>query len=86
MERRKRAMVSDQLEQEDKKLMRKGLWSPDEDERLYSHITHYGVGTWSSVAELAGNASTYMYILMYLLYMYMLVLVAGWFRVIHGKH
>ncbi|EES07893.2 hypothetical protein SORBI_3005G014100 [Sorghum bicolor] len=54
MERRKRAMVSDQLEQEDKKLMRKGLWSPDEDERLYSHITHYGVGTWSSVAELAG--------------------------------
>ncbi|TVU50623.1 hypothetical protein EJB05_02003, partial [Eragrostis curvula] len=33
---------------------RKGLWSPDEDERLYSHITNYGVGTWSSVAELAG--------------------------------
>jgi len=56
MERRKRAMVSDQLEtKEDKKMMRKGLWSPDEDERLYSHITHYGVGTWSSVAELAGR-------------------------------
>ncbi|KAL6870597.1 hypothetical protein ACP4OV_014445 [Aristida adscensionis] len=36
--------------------MRKGLWSPDEDERLYSHITNYGVGTWSSVAELAGMA------------------------------
>ncbi|TVU27260.1 hypothetical protein EJB05_29858 [Eragrostis curvula] len=33
---------------------RKGLWSPDEDERLYSHITNYGVGTWSSVSELAG--------------------------------
>lgn len=48
-------MVSDQLEKEDKKMMRKGLWSPDEDERLYSHITHYGVGTWSSVAELAGR-------------------------------
>nr|CAB3459176.1 unnamed protein product [Digitaria exilis] len=28
--------------------MRKGLWSPDEDERLYGHITNYGVGTWSS--------------------------------------
>ncbi|WVZ88250.1 hypothetical protein U9M48_034793 [Paspalum notatum var. saurae] len=24
------------------KKMRKGLWSPDEDERLYSHITNYG--------------------------------------------
>ncbi|KAJ1264672.1 hypothetical protein BS78_08G018000 [Paspalum vaginatum] len=36
------------------KKMRKGLWSPDEDERLYSHITNYGVGTWSSVAQLAG--------------------------------
>ncbi|KAL6597384.1 hypothetical protein ACP70R_046824 [Stipagrostis hirtigluma subsp. patula] len=34
--------------------MRKGLWSPGEDERLYSQITNYGVGTWSSVAELAG--------------------------------
>ncbi|OEL14236.1 Myb-related protein Hv33 [Dichanthelium oligosanthes] len=35
--------------------MRKGLWSPDEDERLYSHITNYGVGTCSSVAELSGT-------------------------------
>ncbi|XP_052140568.1 myb-related protein Hv33-like [Oryza glaberrima] len=33
---------------------RKGLWSPEEDERLYTHITHRGVSTWSSVAQLAG--------------------------------
>jgi len=85
MERRKRAMVSDQLEtKEDKKMMRKGLWSPDEDERLYSHITHYGVGTWSSVAELAGRHmhiyNKYLY--MYLLYICVFVLAAGLHRVI----
>jgi myb proto-oncogene protein len=34
--------------------MKKGHWSPDEDERLYRWITNCGVGTWSSVAELAG--------------------------------
>ncbi|CAO2148601.1 unnamed protein product [Urochloa humidicola] len=34
--------------------MKKGHWSPDEDERLYTQITNYGVGTWSTVAELAG--------------------------------
>uniref|UniRef100_A0ACD5VKM5 Uncharacterized protein n=1 Tax=Avena sativa TaxID=4498 RepID=A0ACD5VKM5_AVESA len=33
---------------------RKGLWSPEEDERLYSRITRHGVSTWSSVAQLAG--------------------------------
>ncbi|XP_040383084.1 transcription factor MYB4-like [Oryza brachyantha] len=33
---------------------RKGLWSPEEDERLYTHITRCGVSTWSSVAQLAG--------------------------------
>ncbi|TVU26344.1 hypothetical protein EJB05_28885, partial [Eragrostis curvula] len=32
---------------------RKGLWSPEEDERLYTQITRYGVSTWSSVAQLA---------------------------------
>uniref|UniRef100_A0A0D9Y3T9 Myb-like domain-containing protein n=1 Tax=Oryza glumipatula TaxID=40148 RepID=A0A0D9Y3T9_9ORYZ len=36
---------------------RKGLWSPEEDERLYTHITHRGVSTWSSVAQLAGKNS-----------------------------
>jgi myb proto-oncogene protein len=33
---------------------RKGLWSPEEDERLYNRITRHGVSTWSSVAQLAG--------------------------------
>jgi myb proto-oncogene protein len=33
---------------------RKGVWSPEEDERLYTRITRHGVSTWSSVAQLAG--------------------------------
>nr|ACG43677.1 anthocyanin regulatory C1 protein [Zea mays] len=33
---------------------RKGLWSPEEDERLFTHITYHVVSTWSSVAQLAG--------------------------------
>ncbi|TKW13657.1 hypothetical protein SEVIR_5G115600v4 [Setaria viridis] len=33
---------------------RKGLWSPEEDERLFAQITYHGVSTWSSVAQLAG--------------------------------
>ncbi|OEL24083.1 Myb-related protein Hv33 [Dichanthelium oligosanthes] len=28
--------------------LRKGLWSPEEDEKLYNHIIRYGVGCWSS--------------------------------------
>lgn len=34
--------------------LRKGLWSPEEDEKLYNHIIRFGVGGWSSVAKLAG--------------------------------
>ncbi|XP_058227431.1 transcription factor MYB8-like [Rhododendron vialii] len=34
--------------------LRKGLWSPDEDEKLFNHITRFGVGCWSSVPKLAG--------------------------------
>ncbi|URE30330.1 myb-related protein Hv33 [Musa troglodytarum] len=37
-----------------KQKIRKGLWSPEEDEKLYSHIIRYGVGCWSSVPKLAG--------------------------------
>ena len=36
--------------------LRKGLWSPEEDERLFAQITYHGVSTWSSVAQLAGKA------------------------------
>ncbi|KAK6911713.1 SANT/Myb domain [Dillenia turbinata] len=34
--------------------LRKGLWSPEEDEKLLGHITKYGHGCWSSVPKLAG--------------------------------
>ncbi|KAF8089631.1 hypothetical protein N665_0501s0043 [Sinapis alba] len=37
-----------------KQKLRKGLWSPDEDEKLLNHITNHGHGCWSSVAKLAG--------------------------------
>ncbi|KAK4766544.1 hypothetical protein SAY87_008186 [Trapa incisa] len=33
---------------------RKGLWSPDEDEKLYRYVTKYGHGCWSSVPKQAG--------------------------------
>ncbi|XP_020582553.1 transcription factor MYB86-like isoform X2 [Phalaenopsis equestris] len=33
---------------------RKGLWSPEEDEKLLKHITKYGHTSWSSVPKLAG--------------------------------
>ncbi|KAF5730881.1 Myb domain protein 86 [Tripterygium wilfordii] len=35
--------------------LRKGLWSPEEDEKLFHYITRYGVGCWSSVPKLAGE-------------------------------
>jgi myb proto-oncogene protein len=34
--------------------LRRGLWSPEEDEKLYNHIIRYGVGCWSSVPKVAG--------------------------------
>ncbi|PIN17062.1 Transcription factor, Myb superfamily [Handroanthus impetiginosus] len=37
-----------------KQKLRKGLWSPEEDEKLINHITRYGHGCWSSVPKLAG--------------------------------
>ncbi|KAK4489027.1 hypothetical protein RD792_004819 [Penstemon davidsonii] len=37
-----------------KQKLRKGLWSPEEDEKLYNYITRYGLGCWSSVPKLAG--------------------------------
>jgi hypothetical protein len=40
--------------------LRKGLWSPEEDEKLYNHIIRYGVGCWSSVPKLAGKHMRFM--------------------------
>ncbi|XP_008796017.1 transcription factor MYB61-like [Phoenix dactylifera] len=37
-----------------KQKVRKGLWSPEEDEKLYNHITRFGIGCWSSVPKQAG--------------------------------
>ncbi|KAJ8498804.1 hypothetical protein OPV22_009356 [Ensete ventricosum] len=37
-----------------KQKVRKGLWSPEEDEKLVKHITEFGHGCWSSVPKLAG--------------------------------
>ncbi|WOL10510.1 hypothetical protein Cni_G19267 [Canna indica] len=37
-----------------KQKLRKGLWSPEEDEKLIKHISKYGHGCWSSVPKQAG--------------------------------
>lgn len=34
--------------------LRKGLWSPDEDEKILQHIAKFGHGCWSSVAKQTG--------------------------------
>ncbi|MCO5610328.1 hypothetical protein L7F22_064564 [Adiantum nelumboides] len=34
--------------------LRRGLWSPDEDEKLLAYIVKHGPGNWSSVPECAG--------------------------------
>lgn len=38
-----------------KQKLRKGLWSPEEDEKLSSYIVKHGHGCWSSVPKLAGT-------------------------------
>ncbi|KAI0511594.1 hypothetical protein KFK09_012224 [Dendrobium nobile] len=37
-----------------KQKLRRGLWSPEEDEKLLKHIAEYGHTSWSSVPKLAG--------------------------------
>nr|QDL88441.1 transcription factor MYB86-like isoform X4 [Cymbidium ensifolium] len=37
-----------------KQKLKKGLWSPEEDEKLLKHIAKYGHSSWSSVPKLAG--------------------------------
>ena len=42
----------------DKKKVNRGLWSPEEDEKLINYISNYGHGCWSSVPKFAGNIIT----------------------------
>ncbi|MBA0774815.1 hypothetical protein Gotri_009996 [Gossypium trilobum] len=37
-----------------KQKVKRGLWSPEEDEKLINYVTTYGHGCWSSVPKLAG--------------------------------
>ena len=37
-----------------KQKVRRGLWSPEEDEKLIKYITTHGHGCWSSVPRQAG--------------------------------
>ncbi|AQK89188.1 Transcription factor MYB86 [Zea mays] len=37
-----------------KQRLRKGLWSPEEDEKLMNHIVKHSHGCWSTVPKLAG--------------------------------
>ena len=37
-----------------KQKVKRGLWSPEEDEKLIRYITTHGHGSWSSVPKLAG--------------------------------
>ncbi|KAM7251458.1 hypothetical protein ACFE04_023341 [Oxalis oulophora] len=37
-----------------KQKVKRGLWSPEEDEKLINHITTHGHGSWSSIPKLSG--------------------------------
>ncbi|KAK4801485.1 hypothetical protein SAY86_021972 [Trapa natans] len=39
-----------------KQKVKRGLWSPEEDDKLLRHITAHGHGNWSSVPKLAGQS------------------------------
>ncbi|KAI4333257.1 hypothetical protein L6164_018090 [Bauhinia variegata] len=39
-----------------KQKIKRGLWSPEEDEKLITHITTHGHKSWSSVPKLAGTS------------------------------
>ncbi|OAP03150.1 hypothetical protein AXX17_AT3G43070 [Arabidopsis thaliana] len=41
-------------EMKSKEKQRKGLWSPEEDEKLRSHVLKYGHGCWSTIPLQAG--------------------------------
>ncbi|KAJ6672067.1 MYB DOMAIN PROTEIN 55 [Salix viminalis] len=49
---------SDKPRQKQKLKHRKGLWSPEEDQRLRNHVLKHGHGCWSSVPINAGKFSS----------------------------
>lgn len=50
-----------------KQKLRKGLWSPEEDEKLLNYITKHGHGCWSTVPKLAGHISISLFYFFYFL-------------------
>ena len=44
---------------------RKGPWTAEEDRLLIEYVRVHGEGRWNSVARLAGNNNTYIYIYIY---------------------
>jgi hypothetical protein len=45
-----------------KEKRKRGLWSPEEDTKLYNHIITFGVDSWSSLPRKAGNLSLSLYL------------------------
>lgn len=43
----------------DKKGLKKGPWTPEEDEILVAHIKKNGHGSWRTLPKLAGNKNSY---------------------------
>lgn len=51
--------------------VKRGLWSPEEDEKLIRYVTTHGYGCWSEVPEKAGPSFlTFIIITLYLSYIY----------------
>lgn len=53
-----------------KQKVKRGLWSPEEDEKLITHITIHGHTSWSSVPKLAGTCVLFSVLTLKLLYKY----------------
>lgn len=50
--------------------VKRGLWSPEEDEKLIRHITTHGHGCWSEVPDKAGCPSHHIYLLYLQIYLH----------------
>jgi Myb-like DNA-binding domain len=45
------------MENQAKEKRKRGLWSSEEDAKLYNYISTFGVDSWSSLPRKAGNLS-----------------------------